>query len=197
METTDNNTTSTGQNPPADDQQNYALASLQSELEAAKTRLSELTTISQQALADLQNFKKRTEDEKNKFIAFSNASLIGDLIPVMDNINRAITHIPEDPAAKEWATGIIATTKQLESILEARGLQKIQSIGQKFDPAIHEALMTEAGPADQVLRELETGYQMQDRILRRAKVTVGKDAAPTPENNSEIDQATNTEVTPN
>ncbi|MCC7432980.1 nucleotide exchange factor GrpE [Candidatus Peregrinibacteria bacterium] len=184
METTENTSSNTGPTPPADDTQNDVLTILQNELEAAKARLNELTTISQQALADLQNFKKRTEDEKAKFIAFSNANLIGDLIPVMDNINRAIGHLPEDPAAKEWAMGIIATTKQLESILEARGLQKIISVGQQFDPNIHEALMTEEGPADQIIRELETGYRLQDRVLRRAKVVVGKTTTITNNENS-------------
>lgn len=150
-----------------------AFQALQTELESSKAKLAELTNISQQALADLQNFKKRSEEEKSKFLSFANASLISELLPVLDNIERALTHIPEDPTAKEWAQGILATTKQLEQALTSKGLEPIVSLGETFNPNLHEALMMEAGPVDLILRELEKGYKIGDRILRRAKVVVG------------------------
>lgn len=161
---------------------NIDLAALQAELENSKAKLAELTQISQQALADLQNFKKRTEEEKIKFVAFANATLISDLLPILDNIDRAMSHLPEDPAAKEWANGIMAILKQLEDALKARGLEYIPTTGQTFDPNHHEAVMTEAGPKDQVIKELEKGYKISDRVLRRAKVTVGNTSEPAGEN---------------
>lgn len=151
---------------------------LQNELEQAKARITELTNISQQALADLQNFKKRTEEEKSKFVSFANAALISDLIPMLDNLDRALAHLPEDPAARNWAEGLLAITNQLHSLLTARGLETISANSGNFDPNMHEAVMTENGPADQILRELEKGYKLSDRVLRRSKVVVGNGQIP-------------------
>lgn len=182
-------TTQDSSSPTGITADNVDLAALQAELENSKAKLTELTQISQQALADLQNFKKRTEEEKIKFVAFANATLISDLLPILDNIDRAMTHLPEDPSAKEWANGIMAVLKQLEEALKARGLEYIATTGQTFDPAHHEALMTEPGPKDQVIKEIEKGYKISDRVLRRAKVTVGNTATPStdkkPENAEE------------
>jgi molecular chaperone GrpE len=164
---------------------NIDLTALQTELENSKAKLVELTQISQQALADLQNFKKRTEEEKIKFVAFANATLISDLLPILDNIDRAMAHLPEEPSAKEWANGIMAVLKQLEEALKARGLEYIATTGQTFDPVHHEALMTEPGPKDQVIKEIEKGYKITDRVLRRAKVTVGNTPNPASDNKPE------------
>ncbi len=148
-------------------------SSTQTQLLAAQAKIAELTAISQQALADLQNFKKRTEEEKAAFITFANAALITDLLPALDNMERALAHIPEEPAAREWAQGILATMKQLEHILAGKGLEKIESERENFNPEYHEALMTEEGETDKIMRELSKGYKLGKRILRRAKVAVG------------------------
>lgn len=162
---------------------NQDFSSLVAELEDSKVKLAELTQISQQALADLQNYKKRTEDEKIKFVAFANASLITDLLPILDNIERATTHLPEDPAAKEWANGMLIIFKTLSETLNARGLEVIPTEKQNFDPNLHEAVMTENGAQDQIIRELEKGYRLGDKVLRRSKVIVGNGQTPS-ENNA-------------
>lgn len=161
--------------PTTDDTNAGDLAALQTELENSKAKLMELTQISQHALADLQNFKKRTQEEKSQFISFANASLITDLLPILDNMDRALTHIPEDKAAREWANGVLAIIKNLEETLKARGLEVINTENQPFNPILHEALMTEPGTQDQVIKQLEKGYKIADRVLRRAKVTVGQE----------------------
>ncbi len=143
------------------------------ELAMAKAKIAELTTISQQALADLQNFKKRTEEDKANFTVFANEALITELLPALDNMERALAHIPKDPAAKEWAEGIIAIMKQLEMILANKGLEKIESERKDFDPRFHEALMTEEGEENKIIRELEKGYKIHKKIVRRSKVAVG------------------------
>lgn len=181
---TDETTTSpTNGNPPPQDP-GIDLNQLQIELENSKNKLAELTQISQQALADLQNFKKRTEEEKARFVTFANSALITDLLPILDNIQRANSHLPTDPAAREWANGIIAIGSNMEEILKSRGLETINTTNLTFDPNLHEAIATENGPQDHIIRELEKGYKIGERILRRAKVSVGQ-TAPTPstENN--------------
>jgi len=162
-------TASTG-GTPADDTSGLPL---QEQLDACKAKLAEMTQISQQALADLQNYKKRTEEEKASFISFANATLITDLLPALDNMERALAHIPEEPAAKEWAQGILATMKQLEQILSEKGLEKIESERTDLDPQYHEALLTEEGEENHVVREVSKGYKIGKRVIRRAKVAVG------------------------
>jgi molecular chaperone GrpE len=199
--TTANPATPANGTPATNNDPDYT--ALQNELEETKNKLDDLTRISQHALADLQNFKKRSEEEKAKFIVFANSLLITELLPVLDNIDRAIAHIPEDPAAgdsrraaiidpaagdsrraaiidaaaKEWANGILAVLKQLQDVLKKQGLEVIPTDGQIFNPNFHEAVMMETGPQDQITRELEKGYKIQDRIIRRAKVVVGNSEA--------------------
>jgi molecular chaperone GrpE len=148
-------------------------STLLDELETSKAKLAELTQISQQALADLQNFKKRSEEEKIKFVAFANATLITELLPILDSIDRATAHLPQEPAVREWVDGIVNIFKKLTETLSTRGLEIIPTDSQAFDPNLHEAVMTENGPHDQIIKELEKGYRMGDKVLRRARVTVG------------------------
>ena len=173
--TVEDNSTSSGTTSPIADQAAAIMATDDSglTLEAAKVKIAELTNISQQALADLQNFKKRSEEEKIQFLSFANAALITDLLPALDNMERALAHIPEEPAAKEWAQGILATMKQLEQILAEKGLEKIESDRKDFDPQFHEALMTEEGEQDKVVRAVSKGYKIGKKVIRRAKVAVG------------------------
>ncbi|MGL5830629.1 MAG: nucleotide exchange factor GrpE, partial [Candidatus Altimarinota bacterium] len=93
-------------NEPVSEEQ-ILLQNLQKELEDSKTKLQDLTNISQQALADLQNYKKRSDEEKSQFLTFANANLISEILPVIDNVERASQHVPEE--AKDWAQGIIGT----------------------------------------------------------------------------------------
>lgn len=157
----------TGQQPPTDEQD---LTLLQQELEVTKEQLQNLTAVSQRALADLQNFKRRTEEEKASFITFANAELLIALLPNIDNIHRALDHEPKDA---EWATGAAQTLKQLIDTLEKIGLKTINTKDQKFDPNLHEALITAPGEKDLILQELEKGYTYNDKVIKRARVSVG------------------------
>lgn len=182
---TDNTTTAPATEPVSEEQ--ILLQNLQKELEDSKTKLQDLTNISQQALADLQNYKKRSDEEKSQFLTFANANLISEILPVIDNVERASQHVPEE--AKNWAQGIIGTLKQLESILSEHGLQKIPTTGKSFDPRLHEAILTENGAQDSIIKEIQAGYLLKDKVLRPAKVSVGngqvENANPTPESASE------------
>ncbi len=160
----------TNRQPPTDEQD---LALLQQELEATREQLQNLTAVSQRALADLQNYKRRTEEEKASFITFANAELLIALLPNIDNIHRALDHEPKDA---EWATGASQTLKQLVDTLEKLGLKPIQTKDQKFDPNLHEALITAPGQKDLIIQELEKGYTYNDRVIKRARVSVGNGA---------------------
>jgi molecular chaperone GrpE len=172
---------STATSAPATEQvseEQILLQNLQKELEDSKTKLQDLTAISQHALADLQNYKKRSDEEKIQFLSFANANLIIEILPVLDNVERATQHIPDE--AKDWAQGIVGTLKQLESVLNSQGLQKINTVEQSFDPRLHEAILTENGPQDKVIKEIQAGYLLKDKVLRPAKVSVGNGQTETP-----------------
>jgi molecular chaperone GrpE len=175
---TGNNGAAQNDNKAADSSGQPDLNTLQAELENSRNQLNELTRISQQALADLQNFKKRTEEEKIKFVAFANAALISEILPVIDDLERAMNHLPADPAGREWATGIAIVFKKLQDILAAHGLEPIQTTGQNFDPTLHEAMLMEEGTPDQIIRELAKGYKIGERVIRRSQVVVGQSSQP-------------------
>jgi len=156
---------------PQDQSQNDDLANLQSELEQTNAKLEEMTGISQRALADLQNYKRRMEEEKGAFIEFANAALFQELLPSLINIQRTLDHEAKD---EEWIKGAEQTMKQILQSCEKAGLTQLQvKPGDPFDPNTHEALMTAPGEKDTILEVLEPGYMLGEKVIKPVKVQVG------------------------
>lgn len=158
------NDTSKGTNGDADYQK------LKTELEETQAKLQDMVVISQRALADLQNFRRRAEEDKANFVQYANAELILDLLPIIDNSYRALSHEPKDA---DWAKGVEQILRQLTQIIEKKNVKVIPTEGQKFDPNMHEALLVGPGEKDIVTAELEKGYLLGDRVIKRARVKVG------------------------
>lgn len=146
------------------------LEKLQSELAQNKSQLEQMANIAKQALADLQNFRRRAQEDQRNYTQYANADLILNLLPALENLGRALNHEPKDEA---WSQGITQTAKQFWQILEKLNVKAIESLGTTFDPNIHEALMTGPGEKDKVLEEFEKGYMLADKVLKRARVKVG------------------------
>jgi molecular chaperone GrpE len=140
------------------------------ELAALKEELAQMTRITQHALADLQNFRRRADEERANYVAYANAALLTELLPVLENMNKALAHEPKDA---EWIKGAEATMKQFQTTLAKHDLQPIEALNRPFDPKIHEALMVGPGPKDQVIDEYEKGYMLGDKVLKRTRVRVG------------------------
>lgn len=136
-----------------------------------KQELAEMTEIAKRAMADLQNLRRRQEEERNTLITMAGAGLISEILPILDNLERARQHVPE--AAKDWAQGIEMCVNQLNKIFENNGLQVIETVGQPFNPDLHEALIQGPGDKDIIIEELEKGYMLGKKVLRHAKVKVG------------------------
>lgn len=135
--------------------------------------------------AELENIRKRTEQDKINLIGFANANLIIDILPVLDNFNRAALHSPktQDESYNNWVVGIKAIEKQLEDVLKQNGLDEIPiNIGDVFNHNLHEAVSHEVSeaPLDTVSEIVETGYKYNDKILRpvKVKVSAGKKITP-------------------
>lgn len=137
--------------------------------------MQKMTEVAQRALADLANFKRRTEEERAHVIIYANLELIRDLLPSLDNFQRAQTHLPPDlsPDAQNWVNGIMQTFKQFQDALVKKGLTEIKTVGEKFDPHSHEAVLQGPGEKDIITEELEKGYSLGERVVRTAKVKVG------------------------
>ncbi|MEA2163982.1 MAG: molecular chaperone GrpE [Thermoanaerobaculia bacterium] len=133
-------------------------------------------------LADFENFRKRSEREKNDFQRYALAGMVRDLLPVLDNFDRGLEHAEE---GDEFHKGMALIYKQLFDVLQRHGLKPVSESGVRFDPNIHEAVVREEDssvPSHTVVAVLQKGYFLHDRLIRPAmvKVAVGgpEEAAP-------------------
>ena len=128
----------------------------------------------QRAEADFQNYKRRTEQERDELRRFGNVSLIINLLPVIDDFERAFSSLDSHLAGLSWFDGIYLIYRKLSQLLENAGVRPIESEGQPFDPRFHEAVAHVEGEEGKVLSEVQRGYKLHDRVLRPAMVVVGK-----------------------
>src|SRR3989304_1505727 len=135
----------------------------------------------QRAQADFINYKRRTEQEKNDLTKFSPAMLILNLLPVMDDLERALSTVPTALAGLSWFDGLRLIHRKLVAILENQGLPAIEAEGKDFDPNLHEAIMHVEGEEGKVVQVMQKGYKLHDRIIRPALVTVGQNPLETGE----------------
>lgn len=127
----------------------------------------------QRAAADYINFKRRTEQERNEYSRNARAMLILNLLPVLDDLERALENVDTKLAGLTWVEGIRLIWRKLVATLEAQGLREIKALGEPFDPNLHEAVLQGPGPEGQVIGVLQKGYMLQDRLVRPAMVRVG------------------------
>lgn len=153
----------------------------QEELEKAQKQIEQLTEAAKRSMADLQNYKKRAEEERKEFARFASANVFMEILPVFDSFERAQEHMPKIIQGNEWVKGIQSIIKQFEQIMEKFHIKKMKTVGEKFDPNKHEAIAQGPGEKDIIINELETGYEMDGYTLRAAKVRVG-------DGTSEVDQ---------
>ncbi|MBA7661811.1 Protein GrpE [subsurface metagenome] len=127
----------------------------------------------QRAQADFMNYKRRTEQEKEEISKFANSILMLNILPVLDDLERALTSIPPRLAKLDWIDGIRLIERKLQTSLEAQGLSRIKALGEPFDPTLHEAARMDKGREGIVIEEIQKGYKLHDRVIRPSKVVVG------------------------
>ncbi len=139
-------------------------------------KLAELTADLQRTRADFENYRKRVESEKASAREAGRAGAILKLLPVIDNIERAIVHIPENLKDDKWVQGVAGLVKNLEKSLEGLNVKRIDaSPGTEFDPELHEAIQFEedaSGEKEVIAEELQAGYMLAGRPVRPAMVKV-------------------------
>lgn len=133
--------------------------------------------LAQRAQADLVNYRRRVDDERQELQRNANASLLTKFLGVVDDFERAIDMLPGDASSAGWEEGLLLVKRNLESLLESEGVSKIDTEGKLFDPWEHEAVHyvestdIEDGTIVQVFRD---GYRLHDRVLRASQVIVAK-----------------------
>lgn len=127
--------------------------------------------------AEMENFKKRVEKEKSETYKFANENIIKELVPVLDNLERALEHGQETENAKALLLGVEMTQKTFWAVLEKYGVTRVDALGEEFDPNLHEAVMVQEDaerPSGVVISQLHRGYRLHNRLLRPAMVVVSK-----------------------
>ncbi|HUY96054.1 MAG TPA: nucleotide exchange factor GrpE [Verrucomicrobiae bacterium] len=156
------------------------VAQLEAELAQATTARDERQAAYVRLAADLDNFRKRKAQELADERRYGGAPLLVAILPALDNLSRAVEHLPDD-GQDQLAAGLRLTLRQLEAGLAAEGITTIPAVGEAFDPAVHEAVATEPGGAiarDTVVAELRRGYRYHDRVVRPAQVRVARAGEP-------------------
>lgn len=129
------------------------------------------------ALADHENYRRRASKEREEDLKFGSYSLIRDLLPSFDNLRRALDAAKSASSNDQIVQGVGMVLKQIDEVFERYGAKPIVSVGQPFDPNLHEAIQqipSADHPAMTVLQEVERGYTLHDRVIRPSKVLVSK-----------------------
>lgn len=128
----------------------------------------------QRAAADYQNFKRRVEEERTETARLASAALIINLLPLADDLDRALKNIDPHLAGLTWVDGIRLIHRKFQAVLEMTGVEEIPADGQQFDPSMHEAVSQAPGEEGRIVAVVQKGYRLGDRVIRPAMVVVGQ-----------------------
>ncbi len=152
----------------------FVVEELQKQLAEAQSKVAEYKDGWQRSVADFQNYKRRVDAERTETYQVAVGNIIKSYLPVLDDLERALTARPADLA---WADGIELICRKLQSILEAEGIKRIEAEGKQFDPNFHEAVSLESvdgHESGQVIAVIRNGYILGDKVIRPAQVRVAK-----------------------
>ncbi len=151
------------------------------DIESLRRALDEARAREARAMADYQNLLRRAGEERAEIGRFALSEVVGGLLPVLDDLERAVDSAPDDVRDHPWAEGVRLVLQSFRRALEQRGVQEIHALHQPFDPNKHEAVGQAPGPENEVVHLVRRGYAVQDRVIRPAMVMVGNgEGAPVP-----------------
>ena len=128
----------------------------------------------QRAQADLTNYRRQVEREREEMTALSTAALMAEILPVMDDLERSLGSVASQLRSYSWVEGIWIILKKLEAVLTAYGMEGVEAKGQMLDPRIHQAVAEVDGEAGRVVDVVQRGFKLRERLLRPVLVTVGR-----------------------
>ena len=151
---------------------------LQKELQKVKAEAQEHYDRLLRIYAEFDNYKKRVAREKAELVKYGNEELLRELLPVLDNLERAIEHAKGEADPKGVLEGVELVAQLFRGVLRRFGVTEIEAVGETFDPSKHEAVgevPTDEVPPGQIVSEVQKGYMLADRLLRPARVVVAKE----------------------
>ena len=166
--------------------------SLQAELEEAVRERGQFKALAQRAQADLENLRKRMDEERTEVHRAASAHIITKLLPVLDDLQRALGQVTKDDKAASWVEGIGLIERNLLTLLESSGVTLIEADGKLFDPMEHEALYSVEDPDKEpgtVVSVIRSGYRFHGGVLRAAQVSVAQGDEPEQAEPSDDDEA--------
>ena len=139
-----------------------------------QAKIDELTQALQRERADSENIRRRHDEQIASLRSSVKAHVVKDLLPVIDNFERALKHVPKELESNEYVKGVNAIVNQFEKTLQQIGVERIKTVGEVFDPHFHEAVSMEEGDgkSEVVSEELQAGYKIGDDVIRHAVVRV-------------------------
>lgn len=148
--------------------------STKGEAKKLQAQISELTEALQRERADSENIRRRHDEQIASLNTVVKAGVVSDLLPVVDNFDRALKHVPKELENNDYVKGVRNIVKQFEKILSDMGVERIKTAGEVFDPTVHEAVAMEDGKGDTevVSEELQSGYKLGEHVIRPAMVKV-------------------------
>ena len=143
-------------------------------IQELQQQIADLTDGLQRERADAVNIRRRQEEQISSLKNMVKTQVIEDLLPVIDNFERALKHVPKDLENNEYIKGVQGVVKQFEQTLQQMGVEKVKTVGEVFDPLLHEAVGIEEGDGEVevVCEELQPGYRLGDTVIRHAMVKV-------------------------
>jgi molecular chaperone GrpE len=143
-------------------------------LKELEQKIGELTEALQRERADAENLRRRAQEEKSKLGEFYKAMVVQELLPALDNLERAFKHTPKELKDNDYVKGLKSVLKQFEQSFAQLGVKRIKTVGEVFDPRLHEAVHMEEGngTVEVVCEELQPGYMLGDEVIRHAMVKV-------------------------
>ena len=149
-------------------------SALHQQLLDARQSIADLTEALQRERADAINLRRRYEEQIAGLKNIVKASVVRDLLPVIDNFERALKHVPAELHGNPYIKGVQGVVKQFETTLTDIGVERIATVGEAFDPGVHEAVSMDEGDGvtEVVSEELQAGYKLGDEIIRHAMVKV-------------------------
>lgn len=148
------------------------VAEAASDIESAQ-QIGELTAHLQRLQAEFDNYRRRAADQQASILELAKQDVILQLLPLIDNIDRALAHVPEDLKTNPWAQGVAGVAKQADDTFSNIGVSKIQTIDQLFDHNTMEAIAAEGdGEQEVVSEEMQAGYKLGEKVIRPAMVKV-------------------------
>ncbi len=154
-------------------------------IEELRAKCEEYLNGWKRAQADYHNLEREIDQKKSEWIKMANADLLAQLLPIYDNLKLALKHVPEEQKKSDWVVGIEHIKNQLSKLLEENGIEEIKTIGEKFNPELHEAVSVvksdkhkkETGQIDKgglIKEEVRPGYKLNGKVLYPAKVIVNE-----------------------